>query len=250
MRRTALYGSHTGALICIEFARRWPERVRAVLTDGYPIYTPDERERRVATYFPPFEVSWEGAHLLWLWFRYREQYLFWPWNVPGESTRAQCDVPDPVFLHEGMVDMLRAGNEYRRAYAAAFRYRSEQPIRELTVPVYFLTYPDDSLTKALALIPSLPDSCRIERMPLDRQEGVEREIEILRRHAEPEAGPRPARNHAAHCRVTRSYVDVPGRSACGAPLRPSEWPAARRHPCRPGIRIDAARGSRVPGQAA
>ena len=100
--RVALYGSHTGALICCDFARRAPERVSCVLIDGYPIYTQGESERRVATYFPPFELRWDGGHLLWLWSRLREQYLFWPWNVPGESTSARCDIPDAATLTDGV----------------------------------------------------------------------------------------------------------------------------------------------------
>jgi pimeloyl-ACP methyl ester carboxylesterase len=219
VNRTALYGSHTGALICAQLAVDAPERVSAILVDGYPAYTPGERDRRVATYFPPYEVSWDGAHLVWLWHRYREQYLFWPWNVPGESTRARCDVPDPVFLHEGVVDMLRVGNEYRRPYSAAFRCRSDELLRKVSVPTYFLAYPDDSLTQALALLGRLPDACRVEQMPDDRAAGIAHEIALLRRHP---AGACHARFTTASrpAGITRGYVDSGGAQlalrSCGS----------------------------------
>ena len=207
LEQVALYGSHTGALACTEFALRSPERVSALLIDGYPVYSDDERARRVATYFPPFEVRWDGSHLLWLWYRYREQYLFWPWNIPGQVTQARCDVPDAEFLHEGVIDILRAGNAYRLPYAAAFRCRSIDLVPRLRVPTFFLAYPDDSLTAALKLLRDVPACCRTVPMPLHRKDGLAKEIEILRAH--------PARSTAADLRtkarpqgITKSYVNA------------------------------------------
>jgi pimeloyl-ACP methyl ester carboxylesterase len=183
--------------------------VSALLIDGYPVYSEDERTRRVATYFPPYEVRWDGAHLLWLWYRYREQYLFWPWNIPGEVTQARCDVPDAEFLHEGVVDMLRAGNGYRLPYAAAFRCRSKELVPRLRAPTYFLAYPDDSLTANLKLLGELPPSCHIEPMPIDRAAGTEKEIAILRRHTPASANASLRTSRRSHG-ITRSYVDADG----------------------------------------
>jgi pimeloyl-ACP methyl ester carboxylesterase len=207
--QVALYGSHTGALACTEFAVRWPGRVSALLIDGYPVYSEDERTRRVATYFPPYEVRWDGSHLLWLWYRYREQYLFWPWNIPGEATQARCDVPDAEFLHEGVIDMLRAGNGYRLPYAAAFRCRSKELVPKLRSPTFFLAYPDDSLTANLKLLGDLPAACRIEPMPADRAAGTEKEIAILRAHS-PASGNASLRTARRAHGITRSYVDADG----------------------------------------
>ena len=207
--RVALYGSHTGALVCADLAARQPNRVSAVLIDGYPVYSADERARRTANYFPPYDIRWDGSHLLWLWCRYREQYLFWPWNVPGEITQARCDVPDAEFLHEGVVDLLRAGNGYRLPYGAAFRCASAALVPKLRVPTYFLAYPDDSLTAALALLGDLPPSCRVEPMPLDRKAGAARETELLRAHPGDSAEPR-LQTAARPTGVTRSYVETDG----------------------------------------
>ena len=207
LEQVALYGSHTGALACTELAIRAPQRVSALLIDGYPVYSDDERARRVATYFPPFEVRWDGSHLLWLWYRYREQYLFWPWNIPGAVTQARCDVPDAEFLHEGVIDILRAGNGYRLPYAAAFRCRSIDMVPRLRVPTFFLAYPDDSLTAALKLLRDVPACCKVVPMPREREAGLAKEIELLRAH--------PARSTSADLRtrpraegITKSYVDA------------------------------------------
>jgi pimeloyl-ACP methyl ester carboxylesterase len=209
LEQVALYGSHTGALICAQFAIRWPQRVSVVLVDGYPVYSEEERARRVATYLPQFEVSWDGSHLLWLWCRYREQYLFWPWNIPGEITQAKCDVPDPEFLHEGVIDLLRAGNGYRLPYMAAFRCRSLDLIGKLRVPTYFLAYPDDSLTANLSLLHDMPTCCHIENMSSDRVASTEKEISLVRAHM-PKFGNANLNTKRRNQGTTKSYVDAEG----------------------------------------
>jgi pimeloyl-ACP methyl ester carboxylesterase len=209
VEQVALYGSHTGALVCTEFAIRWPQRVSVMLVDGYPVYSEDERARRVATYFPQFEIRWDGSHLLWLWCRYREQYLFWPWNIPSEITQAKCDVPDPEFLHEGVIDMLRAGNGYRFPYAAAFRCRSLDLIGKLRVPTYFLAYPDDSLTANLNLLHDMPTNCHIENMLSDRVASIEKEISLLRAHTS-KLGNANLNTERRSQGITKSYVDAEG----------------------------------------
>ncbi|MGE0278532.1 MAG: alpha/beta fold hydrolase [Nitrospiraceae bacterium] len=205
--RVALYGAHTGALVCADFAASHPDRVSAVLIDGYPVFSATERARLVASYFPPNDISWDGSHLLWLWCRYREQHLFWPWNVPGDVTQARCDVPDPEYLHEGVIDLLRAGNGYRLPYSAAFRCASEALVNKLRVPTFFLAYPDDSLSAGLTLLANLPEACRIEPMPLDRKVGVAREVELLRAHPGDSAEPRLS-TVDRRTGITRSYIEI------------------------------------------
>lgn len=179
INRTALFGSHTGATICVEFARRYPQRAVQVLIDGFPVYTPGEQARRLASYFGTFDARWDAGHLLWVWARFREQYLFYPWNAPGRGTRADCDVPPVEFIHDGVVDLLTAGNGYIRPYTAAYTYDASRRVRELTVPIRFLVYRDDSLARAHALLEDLPSCCEVVHMPDDRTAGNEKEIEIL-----------------------------------------------------------------------
>ncbi|MEN9775168.1 MAG: hypothetical protein RL322_2238 [Pseudomonadota bacterium] len=228
--RVALYGSHTGALICCDFARRAPERVSCVLIDGYPIYTQGESERRVATYFPPFDLRWDGGHLLWLWSRLREQYLFWPWNVPGESTSARCDIPDAATLTDGVVDMLRVGNGYRLPYAAAFRCAAAQLIADIRVPTYHLAAPDDSLTQALGLLEGMSDANQVVPVSAELNARVADEVALLNRHR---AGTVQADFGRVRCppsaeaRIDRDYVETAsgqlglrsaGQAASGRPL--------------------------------
>lgn len=180
VEKAGLYGSHTGASICLEFARRYPERAVLTLLDGLPIYNDLERNLRLSTYFPEYTATWEGLHLMWLWYRYREQNVFWPWNIRGRGTRGNCDIPSPEHLHRGIVDILQVGMGYVPPYSAVFRYRAEEAIPHLSSSVGFLAYPDDSLLPALRHLPALPDCCRIIEMPDNREEAVEKEVKLFR----------------------------------------------------------------------
>ena len=199
-----------GASICAEFAMRYPERTAIALLDGYPIYTEDERVRRLDTYFPTYEATWDGLHLMWLWYRYREQNLFWPWNIRSRITRSNCSVPAPEHLHRGVVDILEVGMGYVQPYAAAFRYKAEEPIPHLKVPVVFVAYPDNSLLKSLDYLPELPPSCRIEHMPLDKTLGAKKEIDFMK--AVPRWHDAPTIKPASHSQagVTCDYVNLDG----------------------------------------
>ena len=42
IRRAQLYGAHTGAFIVLEFAIRYPERCAGLITDGLPVFDPDD----------------------------------------------------------------------------------------------------------------------------------------------------------------------------------------------------------------
>jgi pimeloyl-ACP methyl ester carboxylesterase len=115
--RAAVYGNHTGAAIAVEFAARHPDRCAMALADGYPAYLSGAAEDRLKRYLEPIVPKWDGSHLLWLWYRYREQHVFWPWHDHDLAHRADTDVPDADFIHAGVIDLLDAGDDYRIGYA-------------------------------------------------------------------------------------------------------------------------------------
>ena len=55
---------------------------------------------------------WDGSHLIWAWFRYREQHVFWPWDKALPNHRADTEVPPLDFLYRGAVELLEAGADY------------------------------------------------------------------------------------------------------------------------------------------
>jgi pimeloyl-ACP methyl ester carboxylesterase len=151
IERALLYGAHTGALICTHMALSQKHRVAGLVLDGYPVYTDEEAAQRLSNYFPPLTLSWDGAHLLFLWHRYREQFLYWPWNAKAARTRASRGVPDPAHLQAGVAEMARTHDTYPQCYAAAFSYDATSALRGLDAETHFLASDADSLTRKLSL---------------------------------------------------------------------------------------------------
>lgn len=152
----AVYGSHTGALVATEMALQAPDRIRGPIVDGYPIYTEEEAAQRLVSYFPHAEARWDGGHLLWLWWRYREQFVYWPWNTKHPATRAACAVPPPDFLQVGVGEIGLRLHDYHRAYAAAFAYPALGALRRLEGTAHLVVADSDSLSRKTGLLDFLP----------------------------------------------------------------------------------------------
>ena len=207
--QAAVYGRHTGASIAIEFAARHPARCAMALTDGYPLLSGDYDEAHIRDYLRPIVPSWDGTHLVWLWFRYREQHAFWPWNAQRLANRADQDVPDDAFLHRGVVEFLEAGDDYRLGYAAPFRHDAIGAFGRLKVPVCFGTRAGDWLHRQ---VPLYPTGTWHEEMPRDAEAAARRELDILLRHPAGTVPPAPPPCAPLPGRATTDYVDVGGAS--------------------------------------
>lgn len=177
--RAVVYGAHTGALIATQMARVQPERVAGLLLDGYPIYTDEEAAQRLASYFPPLTAGWDGAHLLWLWHRYREQFLYWPWNTKSATTRASRGIPDAAHLHAGVAEMARTNDSYPSCYRAAFTYNATAALADLGVEAHFLVSDTDSLSRKLSLMQTKAGLHHIHRVSGGRDGQIAEERRIL-----------------------------------------------------------------------
>ncbi|MBN8872140.1 MAG: alpha/beta fold hydrolase [Rhodospirillales bacterium] len=210
--KAAVYGRHTGASIAVEYARRHPDRCAMAVADGYPVYSGPQQESRLTDYLLPLEPRWDGGHLLWLWFRYRDQHTFWPWHNQAGSNRAGCDVPDLDFLQRGVMEFLEAGDGYRIAYAAAFRHggKALALLPELRVPTCFVARPSDSLFRALSV---LPQTEWVETLSRDEVTAARETMELLLRHPAPVPPPAPPTNPAAARSTLRMVGPLLLRSA-------------------------------------
>lgn len=175
-----LYGRHTGGSIAVEFARLYPERAAFVLTDGYTITPKMPSEAYLEAYLPPIVPRSDGGHLLWLWHRYRDQFIFWPWNKP-DGLRADTDLPSLDELQRGVIEFLEAGNAYRNVYAAALRYRWDDALPELKTPVCFGVRPGDSQFHKADYLRAA--GVEVQVMPRDATQAAMAELAILKTHA-------------------------------------------------------------------
>ena len=164
LERVALFGRHTGAAIAIEFANLFPERVSGIVLDGCPAFTPEEMEELVAGYLPPFRPVWDGSHVAWLWSRVRDQLTFFPWYRQGPASRLAIDMPRPSVLNRIATDLLLAGDGYRVAYEAAFRYDGAAAAAVARVPAHYMATETDVLLPHLDRLPDLPANARIHRV--------------------------------------------------------------------------------------
>ncbi|HET6565224.1 MAG TPA: alpha/beta hydrolase, partial [Xanthomonadales bacterium] len=162
IERSGIFGSHTGAMIAAEFGLRYPERVTAVVLDGYVVLTDAEREDILAHYFESAPPTGDGRHLAWYWSRIRDQVIFFPWYRKSREARMRFDVPPAAFLQPYLLDLLGAAAEGRPAYEAAFRYPARKAALEFTAPTYLLNYTQDAIAHHPERLESFASAVRRE----------------------------------------------------------------------------------------
>jgi len=207
MPKCALYGTHTGACIALELARRNPKMFTGVVLDGVPIFSPAETRDILRNYLPPFKALWDGSHLPGHWSRMRDQSMWFPWYKRSAAARSDRAFPPPEGLHAGIMDFFRSGDAYRKGYGAAFTYNVRNAARALTIPATYMARDDDMLYPHLDLLPKLRKSQVIERHSRDNY--IPAQVRALKRYvrkakapADPPLAPIPGR-------INRRYVDLP-----------------------------------------
>ena len=151
-----VYGSHTGGAIAVAAAISHPARIPALVLDGYAIFTPAEQAEAMANYLMPFRPSWDGSHLAALWSRVKDQFTFFPWYLRADAGRIPRELVPLALLQDVIVDFLAAGDNYRPAYAAAFRYAGAEALHGLTVPTTIVARTDDLLFGHLDRLTDVP----------------------------------------------------------------------------------------------
>jgi pimeloyl-ACP methyl ester carboxylesterase len=140
------YGYHTGALIGVQSALDRPTRVRHVIADGIPLYSPELAAELLEQYAPPMTIDPHGAHLVWAWNFRRDMALWSPWyRRRRRSARRRDPYPDTEEQHAGAVDFLKAATTYHLNYWAAFRYPTAARLPRLETPALLTTKRGDSL---------------------------------------------------------------------------------------------------------
>jgi pimeloyl-ACP methyl ester carboxylesterase len=118
---TAVVGHHTGAVIAMELAASYPERVERLVLSACPLVDAGDRDRRHRTgghRVDHVEAKPDGAHLAELW---QIRQRFYPKERPDLLTRF-------------VADALRAGEKIREGHGACGRYRMEEKIGRVRCP--------------------------------------------------------------------------------------------------------------------
>jgi pimeloyl-ACP methyl ester carboxylesterase len=161
--QAGIYGFHTGGCIANEFARRHRARATVTIVGGFVCQTDLERSEILANYLPPFVPLADGSHFAWLWSRVKDQKIFFPWYQQEDAARLKLTVGEPAQLHVTAMAFLDAGDAYRSAYGAAFRYRGVDSLPHIKGAQYIVSYEADPLYAHLDRLPPLAPNLQIVR---------------------------------------------------------------------------------------
>ncbi|HEY0940234.1 MAG TPA: alpha/beta fold hydrolase [Steroidobacter sp.] len=206
-----VYGFHTGGVCALALGLLHPERVTVGVTDGYVHLGDLQREEILANYFTPLGCDWSGSHLTWAWARMREQVIFFPWYRKDTASRIEMDLPPPAVLHDWLMELMRAGDAYRKAYRAAFTFDCAQAVRTTRANTVITTTRTDVLNPCMDALPPVPANVLTRRPETDAQS---RALTIQTLLAHPSPQPNVANRSAKPMpgRIWADYLQVNGVS--------------------------------------
>ena len=112
-------GHHTGAVISVELAAAYSERVDRVVLSG-PVYTDSEGRAELSKWFKQWYVEKDGSHLKDKW----DKFFAW--------------MPNPALVQRFLVDLWRAGETSEQGHFAVALYRMEDRIGLVTCPALLI----------------------------------------------------------------------------------------------------------------
>jgi pimeloyl-ACP methyl ester carboxylesterase len=155
--RCDVHGAHLGARVATALALRHPARARRVILDGAGFYDDASRTRMLAHVAPEIVPDAEGRYLQDAHAMCRDYFRYFPWFARDAAHRREGPGPKPDAVHAKLVEVLRNGRTYRRAYHAALRYRMEDTLPRLRHPVLLAAARTDNVfpqrARAAALLP-------------------------------------------------------------------------------------------------
>ena len=150
-----LFGTHTGAMVAMEFAIGCPHRIGRMVLEAPVLIEPSLAADILEHYLPPLLPDRWGAHLLRAWNMRRDMFLFWPWYLQSRESVRALGIPPLQTLHAWTVGLLKSGATYDRSYRAAFVYPTRMRLPLIPCPALVCAGPADMLVEGLALARSL-----------------------------------------------------------------------------------------------
>jgi len=165
--RCALIGAATGAQIAIELAKRYPQRVALLIADSACHFDDLSRERILARYFPDLTPCDHGGHLAAAWQMSRDLFLAFPWFDASAAARLNRDIPPPSVVQSVLLDCLRAGPDYARAYRLAFLNERAAQVQPLKVPTLIPLWQSSILKRFTEALLAQPLTGNIQTLHID-----------------------------------------------------------------------------------
>ena len=163
LEQVALYGTHTGSHIMMEWALAHPENVSALILDGVALMDDATRAEFLELYAPPKVPDEAGSQFHWAWNFIRDQMFFYPHYKKDNAHRRPEGVFDAQTLHDLTMDVLSNLETYHKPYEAVFRHDVRSALPKLGVPVLILSHDDGALDEASAEVASLVAGAQLVR---------------------------------------------------------------------------------------
>ncbi len=117
----AVAGFHLGGQIAVALKACGVASAAGMI--GPAVWSAEEADDHIAHGLPDLTPDWTGGHLLKAWRMMRHQALYQPWYRRTIATRILVEPRvDPAVIHRRTLDLVRAGNRYRSAYVAQYRW--------------------------------------------------------------------------------------------------------------------------------
>lgn len=146
-----IHATFTSAALTLELARQASNRVHALVLDGLPPAGAAERRALWRQYCPAVPPRWDGAHLLSLWHRLRDQELSWPWYAREiGAIRRRAGNLDAEALHGATIDLAKQPAHYADAALAALEVDLKALLRSIAQPVLLISDAKDPRDAKLA----------------------------------------------------------------------------------------------------
>ncbi len=152
LRTVLLYGTHTGAALAVSFALLHPQRVAALVLDGFAAFDAEEQRDFNDRYLCPFEPAWDGSHLAELWSRVRDLYMWFPYHHRDAAHRLRTELPSVGALYGTVRGFLASGAGYWRGYRCAGAIDAPAAAQALRVPTLLTARPHDLIAGHLQRI--------------------------------------------------------------------------------------------------
>ena len=135
VREVDVIGRYSGGPIGMEMSFQNPALVKHLVLAGVGIYEGEEQKSLLDHYTPSIAPTWDGAHLIRAWAIMRDQGLFWPWfNRTKAGILWNENAIDVPMIHLRVMEMLKIGDQYQKAYGAMWTYPMRERLPKVKVP--------------------------------------------------------------------------------------------------------------------
>jgi pimeloyl-ACP methyl ester carboxylesterase len=171
VKEVDVIGRYSGGQVAMDMSAARRGLVKHIAQVGVMIFDDAERADLLANYTPSIAPQWDGGHLIRAWSIIHDMSLFWPWyNRTKAGVIAKDAVIDGPSLHPRVEDLLKMGDAYQNAYAAAFTYPMAEKLKALKTPCLVADVPGSGTYNRVAMAKAAAPNLKTADLPDDQNQ--------------------------------------------------------------------------------